>query len=51
LNVPCGFGNAAATPDVKLPIGMQIIGRRWEDAMVLEAAAVFEAGRELIQET
>jgi amidase len=51
LNVPCGFGIATDRPDVKLPIGMQIIGRRWEDALVLKAAAVFEAGRELVKQT
>jgi amidase len=50
LNVPCGFGSATDRPDVKLPIGMQIIGRRWEDALVLKAAAVFEAGRELVKQ-
>src|SRR5205823_1883780 len=47
LNVPCGFGRAANRPEVKLPIGMQLIGRRWEDATVLKAAAVFEEGRKL----
>jgi amidase len=47
LNVPCGFGRAPNRPEVKLPIGMQLIGRRWEDATVLKAAAVFEEGRKL----
>jgi Asp-tRNA(Asn)/Glu-tRNA(Gln) amidotransferase A subunit family amidase len=27
-----------------LPVGMQIVGRRWGDAEVLKAAAVFERG-------
>lgn len=35
--VPCGF-----TAD-RLPVGLQIVGRRLEDAMVLRAAAAFEA--------
>jgi aspartyl-tRNA(Asn)/glutamyl-tRNA(Gln) amidotransferase subunit A len=35
--VPCGF-----TPD-GLPIGLQIVGRRLEDATVLRASAAFEA--------
>jgi aspartyl-tRNA(Asn)/glutamyl-tRNA(Gln) amidotransferase subunit A len=26
-----------------LPIGLQLVGRRWEDALVLRAAAAFEA--------
>lgn len=47
LNVPCGFGWDSSHVDVKLPIGMQLVGRRWEDAMVLKAAAVFEEGRKI----
>jgi aspartyl-tRNA(Asn)/glutamyl-tRNA(Gln) amidotransferase subunit A len=35
-SVPCGF-----TRD-KLPIGLQIVGRRFEDATVLRASAAFE---------
>ena len=27
-----------------LPVGMQIIGRRWDDLGVLKAGAVFERG-------
>ena len=34
--VPCGFSSDG------LPIGLQIIGRRKEDATVLQASAVFE---------
>lgn len=47
LNVPCGFGSRAERPGVKLPIGMQIVGRRWGEEQVLNAAALFERGREL----
>ncbi|KAJ6110872.1 hypothetical protein N7486_003107 [Penicillium sp. IBT 16267x] len=47
LNVPCGFGWDSNNAEVKLPIGMQLVGRRWEDAMVLKAAAVFEQGCKL----
>lgn len=47
LNVPCGFGLDLHAPEVKLPIGMQLVGRRWEDATVLRAAAVFEEGKRL----
>jgi aspartyl-tRNA(Asn)/glutamyl-tRNA(Gln) amidotransferase subunit A len=35
--VPCGW-----TAD-GLPLGLQIVGRRHEDALVLRAAAAFEA--------
>ena len=36
-SVPCGFTRDG------LPIGLQIVGRRFEDATVLRAAAAFEA--------
>ena len=35
-SVPCGF-----TKD-GLPIGLQLVGRRFDDATVLRAAAAFE---------
>jgi amidase len=43
LSVPCGW---ATTPDGlhKLPVGMQIIGKRFGDLEVLKAAKVFELG-------
>jgi len=38
-SVPCGFTREG------LPIGLQIVGRRFEDATVLRAGAAFEAAR------
>jgi aspartyl-tRNA(Asn)/glutamyl-tRNA(Gln) amidotransferase subunit A len=38
-SVPCGFTGAG------LPIGLQIVGRRFDDATVLRAAAGFERAR------
>ncbi|HUE81549.1 MAG TPA: amidase [Pyrinomonadaceae bacterium] len=35
LNVPCGFSDG-------LPVGMMLVGRYWEDAMVLRAGHAFE---------
>lgn len=51
LSVPCGWApargggesDAAASPGM-LPVGMQIIGRRWDDIGVLKAAKAFELG-------
>ena len=37
ISVPCGFTRAG------LPVGLQIVGRRCQDAAVLRAAAAFEA--------
>jgi len=37
--VPCGFTRDG------LPIGLQIVGRRFADATVLRAAAAFEQAR------
>jgi amidase len=39
ISVPCGFTRAG------LPIGLQIVGRRRQEATVLRAAAAFEAAR------
>ncbi len=36
-SVPCGFTSE------NLPVGLQIVGRRWDDRGVLKAAAAFEA--------
>ena len=43
MSVPCGWGKSA---DGKgwLPVGMQIIGKRWDDVGVLKAGKVFEMG-------
>jgi aspartyl-tRNA(Asn)/glutamyl-tRNA(Gln) amidotransferase subunit A len=37
ISVPCGFTPAG------LPVGLQIVGRRLDDALVLRAATAFEA--------
>jgi aspartyl-tRNA(Asn)/glutamyl-tRNA(Gln) amidotransferase subunit A len=37
--VPCGFTNDG------LPLGLQIVGRRFEDLLVMQAAAAFEEAR------
>ena len=37
ISVPCGFTKSG------LPVGLQIVGRRRQEAMVLRAAAAFEA--------
>lgn len=53
-SVPCGFVGAAAgglstSADApsgpKLPVGLQVVGRRGDDAGVLRACAAFEAAR------
>lgn len=35
-SVPAGFGAAG------LPVGLQVMGPRWSDALTLRAAAAFE---------
>lgn len=37
--VPCGFTEAG------LPVGLQIVGRKYEDLLVMQAAAAFEEAR------
>ncbi|MEM7122410.1 MAG: amidase [Pseudomonadota bacterium] len=41
VTVPCGFSTGG------LPIGLQIVGRRYEDALVLRAAQAFETAHPL----
>ena len=43
LSVPCGWATASDGKN-KLPVGLQIIGKRWDDIGVLKAARVFEIG-------
>ena len=44
LSVPCGWAEAVDESGKYLPVGMQIIGKRWDDMTVIKAAAVFESG-------
>ncbi|EXJ64934.1 hypothetical protein A1O7_01273 [Cladophialophora yegresii CBS 114405] len=43
LSVPCGWA-PAKTGKGMLPVGMQVIGRKWDDLGVLKAAKAFELG-------
>jgi amidase len=47
MNVPCGFGVPVNGQKGKLPIGMQLVGKRWHEDSMLNAAAVFEEGKKL----
>lgn len=49
MNVPCGELPVPGVEGVKLPVGMQVIGKRWNDEGVLMAAALFEEGQRLVQ--
>ena len=43
LSVPCGW-SMSKDGSGWLPVGMQVIGKRWDDLGVMKAAKVFEAG-------
>lgn len=43
LSVPCGWAPSRVNGGM-LPVGMQIIGKRWDDIVVLKAAKAFELG-------
>lgn len=49
LSSPCAYLPAVGVPETLLPVGMQIIGRRWKDEEVLKAAALFEYGRQMLK--
>jgi len=52
MSVPCGWARAVGKEGVAgmsgvegwLPVGMQIVGKRWDEMSVLKAAKVFEVG-------
>ncbi|CAN8103241.1 unnamed protein product [Discula destructiva] len=48
LSIPVGWGRVTSDGEViggkKLPMGMQIIGKRWDEETVLYAASVWEVG-------
>ena len=43
LSVPCGWAPARSGKGM-LPVGLQVIGRKWDDLGVLRAAKAFELG-------
>lgn len=44
ISIPCGFAAPETGGiDVKLPVGMQLIAKRWDEETLLKAAALFEA--------
>ncbi|KAF7561112.1 hypothetical protein G7046_g3033 [Stylonectria norvegica] len=47
MSVPCGFLPAPGHNETKLPVGMQLIGRRFEDETVILAAALLEEGKKV----
>lgn len=42
LSLPCGFVPAADNASIKLPTGIQLVGRRYDDVTVFKAAAAWE---------
>ncbi|KAL1889950.1 hypothetical protein Sste5346_008528 [Sporothrix stenoceras] len=42
LSLPVGLASPVDDPDVKLPVGMQIVGRQYEDLVCMQVAAVWE---------
>jgi amidase len=48
MSVPCGSAATLEYPGVRLPIGMQIVGKRWEDETVILAAELFEEGKRVL---
>lgn len=42
VTVPCGWYEPPESPSYRLPIGLQIVGRRFDDVGVLRAARAFE---------
>ena len=46
ISVPCGFAKVEVNgSDSRLPIGMQLVAKRWDEETLLKAAAIFEASQ------
>lgn len=43
ISIPCGFAAPADDNATRLPVGMQLVARRWDEETLLKAAALFEA--------
>lgn len=43
ISIPCGFAAPANDISTTLPVGMQLVARRWDEETLLRAAALFEA--------
>lgn len=43
MNVPIGWGNVKDGQG-RLPIGMQVIAKRWDEASIFKAAKAWEVG-------
>ncbi|KIW73159.1 hypothetical protein PV04_01297 [Phialophora macrospora] len=46
LSIPVGFVPAPNDPDVKLPAGLQIVGKRFEDLTCYKVGAAWEANKD-----
>lgn len=42
LSIPVGFSPALEDPSVLLPVGLQLVGRKFEDSLLLKVAASWE---------
>ncbi|KAK7890517.1 hypothetical protein LTR67_007725 [Exophiala xenobiotica] len=42
LSIPVGFSPALDDPSIRLPVGLQLVGRKFEDALLLKGAASWE---------
>ncbi|KKY31224.1 putative glutamyl-trna amidotransferase subunit a [Diaporthe ampelina] len=42
LSLPCGFVPASDSHEIRLPTGIMLVGRRYDDVTVLKAAAAWE---------
>jgi amidase len=42
MSMPCGFASPEVNDtEAKLPLGMQLVAKRWDEEILLNAAAVF----------
>ena len=42
LSIPVGFSPAIEDPSVQLPVGLQLVGKKFDDVLLLKISASFE---------
>ncbi|CAI6274300.1 unnamed protein product [Periconia digitata] len=46
LSLPVGFAPSSTDPDIKLPVGMQLVGGLWQEQKILDAAFAWESAND-----
>jgi amidase len=46
MSLPVGFAPSSADPEIRLPVGMQLVGGLWQEQKILDAAFAWESAND-----